>query len=106
MQRVLLRVPRRGAGAVAPVAREGRDGPPASARVTVIPSEVEESAPLLFINASQVVTCAGLPTARKGAAMNDAAIKVGVAVLIVNDRIAAVDDETTLRTSNPRATII
>jgi imidazolonepropionase len=67
---------------------------------------VEESAPLLFVNASQVVTCAGPATARTGRAMSDAGVLTGAAVLVEGDRITAVDDEATLRASNPRARVI
>jgi imidazolonepropionase len=45
---------------------------------------------LLFVNASQIVTCAGPPRARRGREMNDAAIVTGVAVAVEGDRIAAV----------------
>ena len=52
---------------------------------------------LLFVNASQVVTCAGPPRARRGAEMNDAAIRTGTAVAVIGDRIAAVGGEAELR---------
>jgi imidazolonepropionase len=45
---------------------------------------------LLFVNASQIVTCAGPPRARRGREMNDAAIVTGAAVAVEGDRIAAV----------------
>jgi len=51
----------------------------------------------LFVNASQVVTCAGPARARRGAEMNDAGIRTGVAVAVVGGEIAAVDDEAALR---------
>ena len=44
----------------------------------------------VFVNASQVVTCAGPPRARRGAEMRDAAILDGHAVLVRDGRIAAV----------------
>jgi imidazolonepropionase len=51
----------------------------------------------VFVNASQVVTCAGPARARRGAEMNDAGIRTGVGVAVVGGEIAAVDDETALR---------
>jgi imidazolonepropionase len=46
---------------------------------------------LLFVNASQVVTCAGAPRARHGGEMSDAGISPpGTAVAIDGERIAAV----------------
>ena len=44
----------------------------------------------LFVNASQVVTCAGTPRARRGAELADAGILTNAAVAIEGDRIAAV----------------
>ena len=43
------------------------------------------SALLLFVNASQVVTCAGPARARRGREMGDAAVRDGVAVLVDRD---------------------
>lgn len=60
----------------------------------------------LFADATQVVTCAGPGAARRGAAMADAAVRTGVAVLVEGERIIAVDDQTTLRRAHPDATII
>jgi imidazolonepropionase len=61
---------------------------------------------LLFVNAGQVVTCAGPAHARRGAAMADAGVRRDVAVLVEDDRITAVDDEATLRRTAHAATII
>jgi imidazolonepropionase len=61
---------------------------------------------LLFVNARQVVTCAGAPRARRGAEMADAGVRTGVAVLVEGDRIVAVDDDATLRRASPNAEII
>jgi imidazolonepropionase len=47
-------------------------------------------ASLLFMNASQVVTCAGAPVARRGEAMRDAGIRTGTAVAVTGGRIAEV----------------
>jgi imidazolonepropionase len=52
---------------------------------------------LLFVNAGQVVTCAGPARARVGAEMADAVVRTDVAVLVDGERIAAVDDEHALR---------
>lgn len=65
-----------------------------------------DSAQLLFIDASQVATCAGPARARRGAAMRDAGVRTGVAVLVDGDRITAVDDQSTLLHACPGATII
>jgi imidazolonepropionase len=55
-----------------------------------IPEGGARSAPLLFVNASQVVTCAGPPRARRGPEMRDARIRTGVAVAVEDGRIAAI----------------
>jgi imidazolonepropionase len=60
----------------------------------------------IFANAAQVVTCAGLGTARKGKEMNDAGVRDGVAVSIVGDRIAAVGPLSDLRAKHGGATEI
>lgn len=54
-------------------------------------------ADLLFVNASQVVTCAGEPRARRGAEMRDAGILTETAVLVREGRVAAVAPWTALR---------
>ncbi|HMA19999.1 MAG TPA: hypothetical protein VKO87_04305, partial [Gemmatimonadaceae bacterium] len=51
---------------------------------------------LLFVNASQVVTCAGPARARRGAEMQDAGALTGVAVAVEDDVIAAVGPESEL----------
>ncbi len=53
--------------------------------------------PLLFVNASQVVTCAGPARARRGAEMNDAGVRTNVAVAVRDGKVAAVDTLETLR---------
>lgn len=45
---------------------------------------------LLFVNASQIVTCAGPPRARRGSESNDAGILENVAIAVQDERIAAV----------------
>ena len=62
--------------------------------------------PLLFVNAAQVVTCAGAPRARTGAGMQDAAIRTGVAVLVAGRSVVAVDDERALRATHRTASVI
>jgi imidazolonepropionase len=52
---------------------------------------------ILFVNASQVVTCAGPARARRGAEMNDAAVHAGVGVAVQGDRFAAIDTPSALR---------
>ena len=61
---------------------------------------------LLFANARQVVTCAGVPRARRGAEMADAGVRSGVAVLVEGEHVTAVGDERTLRGAAPGADII
>ena len=51
---------------------------------------------LLFVNATQVVTCAGSARARRGAEMRDAAIATGIAVAVDGERVAAVGPQHTL----------
>ncbi len=51
----------------------------------------------LFVNASQVVTCAGPPRARRGAEMNDAGVRTESGVAVVDGEIAAVDSVAALR---------
>jgi imidazolonepropionase len=60
----------------------------------------------LFVNARQVVTCAGPARARRGAEMQDAAIRDGVAVFVRAGQIAAVAPERDLRETHPRAAIV
>ena len=51
---------------------------------------------VLFINAAQVVTCAGPARARRGAEMNDLGLLTGAAVAIRDDRITAVGPQAEL----------
>ena len=60
-------------------------------------SEDRSSQPTLFVNASQVVTCAGPDRSRRGAEMNDAGVRTDVGVAVVGDEIAAVDSVASLR---------
>jgi imidazolonepropionase len=63
----------------------------------------DSAAPIIFANASQVVTCAGSARARRGAEMNDASIRSDVAVCIEGEVIAAVAPLDELRATFPRA---
>jgi imidazolonepropionase len=60
----------------------------------------------LFVNAAQVVTCAGAARARRGTEMSDAMVRTDVAVLVEEGSIVAVADERELRSANPTAAII
>ena len=57
----------------------------------------------LFVNASQVVTCAGPPRARRGAEMADVALGARAAVAVTGDHVAAVGPEAELRNRFPNA---
>jgi imidazolonepropionase len=61
---------------------------------------------LLFVGARQVVTCAGPARARRGAEMQDAGIRTGVAVLARDDDIEDVGPEHELEAAHPDATIV
>ncbi|HJQ20241.1 MAG TPA: imidazolonepropionase [Gemmatimonadaceae bacterium] len=51
---------------------------------------------LLFVNASQVVTCAGVARARRGREMQDVAVHANAAVAVRGDRIARVGPQAEL----------
>ena len=57
--------------------------------------------PLLFVNASQVVTCAGPPRARRGAELRDLGIRTNAAVVVEAGRIAAVGPRDELERAHP-----
>ena len=59
---------------------------------------------LIFVNASQVVTCAGPARARRGAEMSKLETITNAAVVVDGDRIAAVGPERSLRADHPGAT--
>jgi imidazolonepropionase len=59
---------------------------------------------LLFVNAAQVVTCAGPARARRGNDMADAQLRTGVAVLVKGDAIVGVGPLDTLERSAKGAT--
>jgi imidazolonepropionase len=61
----------------------------------------------LFLNASQVVTCAGPARARRGAEQGDAAVREGVGVAVTAEgTIAAVAPDAALRAAHPTAEIV
>lgn len=68
-------------------------------------ARVSANAPeLLFVNASQIVTCAGPPTARRGAQMRDVHVLEKAAVLVRDGKIAAVGAEADLASAGRGAT--
>ncbi len=61
----------------------------------------------LFINASEVVTCAGPARARRGAEQGDAGVRQGVGIAVGADgRIVAVAPDAELRAAHPAATLV
>jgi imidazolonepropionase len=60
-------------------------------------SEVRSDQTTLFVNASQVVTCAGPDRSRRGTEMNDAGVRTDVGVAVIGGEIAAVDSVASLR---------
>jgi imidazolonepropionase len=61
---------------------------------------------LLFVNAAQVMTCAGTPRARRGSEMSDAVVTSDTAVLVRGQTIAAIGTEASLRAEQADATIV
>ena len=62
------------------------------------------TATTLFVNAAEVVTCAGPPRARRGAEQADAVVRRGVGVAVGADgRILAVAPDADLRAAHPAA---
>jgi imidazolonepropionase len=57
----------------------------------------------LLINASQVVTCAGPPRARRGKELGDAGVLTNVAIAVESDRIAAIGPLDQLERAYPTA---
>jgi imidazolonepropionase len=58
---------------------------------------------LLFVDAAQVVTCAGPARARRGAELGDAGVLAGAAVAVDGERIAAVGPREALERAYPDA---
>ena len=69
------------------------------------PDVKDHSSPaaVLFVNASQVVTCAGPARARRGVEMADAGVRTGVGVAVRDGRIAEVAPDDDLRRACPDA---
>jgi imidazolonepropionase len=64
-------------------------------------------AALLFVNATQVVTCAGPGRARRGGEMSDAVVRSDVGIAVGADgRILAVEADAELRRAHPRAEVV
>lgn len=61
---------------------------------------------LLFVNARQVVTCAGPARARRGREMADAGVRDHTAVLVAGGKIEALGRERDLIAANPAATVV
>ena len=61
---------------------------------------------LLFVNARQVVTCAGAARGRRGTEMSDAVVRPGVGVLVRGHAIVAVDEDAVLQRSAHDATVV
>jgi imidazolonepropionase len=57
----------------------------------------------LFLNASQIATCAGEPRARRGAATNDAGIQKGWAIAVEGEKIAAAGPQEQIQRDHPAA---
>jgi imidazolonepropionase len=60
----------------------------------------------LFVNARQVVTCAGPARGRCGPEMSDAAVREETAILVRSGRIVTVGSDGALRASHPDATLV
>lgn len=61
----------------------------------------------LFVNAAQVVTCAGPARARRGAEQADAAVREGVGIAVdASGRIAEVAPDAALRAAHPGAELV
>src|SRR4051812_10772997 len=65
--------------------------------------ESQTDRPLVFVNASQVVTCSGPGRARRGFEMRDASVRTGVGVAVQSGRIVAVDTPVSLAERFPTA---
>ena len=59
--------------------------------------------PLIFVNASQVVTCAGPARARRGVEMSKLETLTDAAIVVEGETIVAVGNERSLRAEHPRA---
>jgi imidazolonepropionase len=66
-------------------------------------SDNSRATELLFINARQIVTCAGPPAARRGTQMSDAGLLIGAAIAVRGERITAVRPQSELEREFPDA---
>jgi imidazolonepropionase len=66
-------------------------------------SDNSRATELLFINARQIVTCAGPPAARRGSQMSDAGLLIGAAIAVRGERITAVRPQSELEREFPDA---
>jgi imidazolonepropionase len=57
----------------------------------------------IFVNASQIVTCAGPPRARRGAELRDSGVLANAAVVVEAGRITAIGPQDTLQRAHPNA---
>lgn len=57
----------------------------------------------LFVNASQLITCAGPPRARRGAEMSDIGIRTDACVAVTDGKVAAIGTEAELSAAFPRS---
>src|SRR5688500_7149269 len=99
---MLLRMPWRVASASDAVASSGCGGLRERLQ-TLSPDPTPVVPELLFVNASQVVTCAGPGRARRGVEMADAQVRRDVAVLVIGETIAAVAPPDELERAHPDA---
>lgn len=67
------------------------------------PGAAPGDGPLLLVNASEVVTCAGPARARRGIEMADAGVRTGVGVALQDGRVVAVEPDEALRRRVPGA---
>src|SRR3954465_11089565 len=59
--------------------------------------------PLIFANASQVVTCGGAAGARRGRDLSDARVSTDLAVAVIGESIASVGSLADIRRAHPHA---
>src|SRR5262249_11160556 len=100
LQCLLLCLPWRSAGSLAALARSRRHGMTSDKSDNRSSGDAE---PLLFVNASQVVTCGGPGRARRGSEMSDVGIRTEVGVVIEDGCIVAIDAPSTLSERFPTA---
>ena len=85
---------------------DDRGGGRAETRQDAAESARYHATSLIFVNASQVVTCEGPARGRRGVEMKDAAIRAGVSVVTSGETIAAVGPEQELRAAFPDAEVV